>query len=126
MNDKGLGIRRTFFGLIGSIQGMHQELLRNEELLDQQTEELHTLKEAQRKIVEYPKQHQIAKIKYFSLMELKHFQVMLSFGENLIEEAGSIISDVRKECHKIWEAARVLTEEARLTQIEGFETTPPQ
>jgi len=114
VNDRGLGIRKTFFSLIGSIQGMHQELLRNEELLDQQTEELHTLQEARRKITEYQKQHQTEQIKHFSLMELKRFQVMLSSGENLTEEAGSIISEARKECHKIWEDARALTEEAGL------------
>jgi len=126
VNDRGLSIRRTFFSLTGNIQGMYQDLLRNEELLNQQTEELRTMKEARRKITEYQKQHQAEQIKQFSLMELKRFQVMLSSGENLIEEAENTISDARKECHKIWEAARALTEEARLTRIEGLETTPPK
>ena len=59
-------------------------------------------------------------------MELKRFQVTLNSGENLLEEAGGTISDARKECHKIWEAARALTEEVGLNRIEGLETTPPK
>jgi len=126
VNERGLGIRRTFFSLIGSIQGMHQELLRNEELLDQQTEELRTLKEARRRVTVYQKQHQTEQIKHFSAMELKRFQVMISSGESLIEEAGNIISEVRKEGHKLWEAARALTEEVGPTLIEGLETNSPK
>ena len=34
-NDKGLDIRKSFFSLVGTIRGMHQDLLRNEELLNQ-------------------------------------------------------------------------------------------
>jgi len=123
VNDNALGIRRTFLGLIKNIQGMYQDLLRNEELPNQQVEGLHTTKEAWRKIAEYQEKHQAEHIKRYSPMELKHFQAMLNSGENLTEEAGSAITDARKECYKIWEAAAALTEEAGLTRIEGLGTS---
>ena len=65
-------------------------------------------------------------IKRFSLMELKHFQIMLNTAENLTEEAGNAIIEARKECHRIWDAAKTLTEKAGLAQIEGPDTTPPE
>ena len=52
-NDKGLDIRKSFFSLVETIRGMHQDLLRHEELLNQLKEELHTMKEVRRKVSEY-------------------------------------------------------------------------
>lgn len=59
---------------------------------------------------------------HFSVMELKHFQATLNFGENLSEEAGGIIADAKKECRRIWESVCALIEETRLPQIERLET----
>ena len=50
-NDKGLSIRKYFFRLVGTIQEMYQNLLRNEEKLNLQKEELHTMREIRRKIM---------------------------------------------------------------------------
>lgn len=54
-NDKRLDVRILFFSLIRTTQEMHQDLLRNEELLNLQKEEVHTLKEIRRKVSEYQK-----------------------------------------------------------------------
>lgn len=125
-NDRGLSVRKDFLSLIENIQDMYQGVLHNEELLNQQAEELHTAKGARRKVAEYQKKHRVEHIKRFSLMELKHFQIMLNTGENLTEEAGNAIANARKECHRIWDAAKALTEKAGLARIEGPKTTPPE
>jgi hypothetical protein len=125
-NDRGLSIRKAFLSLIENVQSLYQGLLHNEELLNQQAEELHAAKGARRKIAEYQKKHRVDNIKRFSLMELKHFQIMLNAGENLTEEAGNAIAEARKECHRVWDAAKALTERAGLARIEGPETTPPE
>lgn len=121
-NDKGLSIRKSFFSLVRTVQGMHQDLLRNEEMLNQQKEELCTMKEVRRKVSKYQKQKQADQIKRFSLMELKRFQVILSSRENLVDEGGGIISDAKKECNRIWELESALIEEAGLPQIEKLKT----
>ena len=82
-NDKGLDVRILFFSLIRNTQEMHQDLLRNEELLNQQKEELHSMKEIRRKLSEYQKQNQSDQIPRFSAMELKRLQVTINSGENL-------------------------------------------
>ena len=101
---------------------MHQNLLLNERVLNQHKEELHTMREVRRKVSEYQKQTQEDQIKRFSLMELKRFQLILSSGENLMEEAGSIITEAKKECDRMWESADTLMNEAGLPKIEKSKT----
>ena len=55
-------------------------------------------------------------------MELKRFQVILNSGENLIEEAGSIISDAKKKCDRMWESAGTLIDEVGLPRMEKSQT----
>jgi len=121
-NDKGLSIRKSFFSLVGTIQEMQQNLSLNKKVLNQQKEELHMMMEVRRKVSEYQKQTKADQVKKFSLMELKRFQVILNSGENLMEEAGGIISDAKKECDRIWESVSTLIDEARLPRVDKSRT----
>jgi len=123
VNDKGLSVHKSFSRLAGTIQEMCQNLMHNEEKLNLQKEELRAMREVRRKVSEYQKQAQADHIKRFNLMELKRFQVILSSGENLMEEAGSIISEAKKECDKIWESAGSLMDDVRLPRIETLRTS---
>jgi len=105
---------------------MHQNLSLNEKVLNQQKEELHTMMEVRRKVSEYQKQKKADQVKRFSLMELKRFQVILNSGENLMEEAGGIILDAKKECDRIWESASTLMEEEGLPRMEKSKTISPK
>lgn len=124
-NERGLMIRRSFYDLMGSVQEMHQNLLLNEKMLNQQREELLSIAEIWRKVSEYQKQRKADQVKRFSFMELKRFQVILNSGENLMDEAQGIISEAKRDCDRIWESSYVVMSETGLPRIQKSEVIMP-
>ena len=122
-NDKGIDTRVLFFSLIKNTQELHLDLLRNEELLSQQKEELRSMKEIRKKVAEYQRRNQIDQIPQFSAMKLKSIQIDLSAGEDLNAEACGVISNAKKECRRIWNSANAMIEEAGLPRIGRWEMT---
>jgi len=104
---------------------MHLNLLRNEELLSHQREELLSMKEVRRKVAEYQKKNQINQIPRLNAMELRHIQVSLNSAETLNEKARSTITSAKKECRRIWDSANTLIKELDLPQLEVMETILP-
>ena len=100
-SDRGLDARISFFKLIKSTKEMHLNLLRNEELLSLQGEEINIMKGVRRKVTEYQRKNQIDQIQRLDAMELKHIQVSLNSAETLNEKAWSTITSAKKECRRI-------------------------
>jgi len=124
-SDRGLDARISFFKLIKNTKEMHLNLLRNEELLSHQREELLSMKEVRRKVAEYQKKNQINQIPRLDAMDLRHIQVSLNSAETLNEKARSTITSAKKECRRIWDSASTLIKELDLPQLEVMETILP-
>jgi len=122
-NDKGIDTRALFFSLIKNNQELYLDLLRNEESLSRQKEELQMMKGIRKKVAEYQKQHQTNQIPQFSAMRLRRIQTDLSSEEDLNSEAGEVISSAKKECHRIRNSADVLIEKTKLPRMDRWEAT---